>query len=136
MVKNMSLSWPMHEGNKDGVDLWSWLKLKYESGAKLDLLRRFYGEKISSLKLKSGGSIGYSRGWQFCGKKWKLLFNRNIGSLLKWLNRLKTRSSPDPARVLIIGINSSARFVMRQLSCMLIRSVKLPPRLRRRPKTR
>ena len=58
MVKNMSLSWPMHEGNKDGVDLWSWLKLKYESAAKLDPLMRFYGEKIRSLNLKSGGLLG------------------------------------------------------------------------------
>ena len=40
------------------MDLWSWLKLKYESAAKLDPLMRFYGEKIRSLKLKSGGSIG------------------------------------------------------------------------------
>ena len=47
----------MHEGEKDGVDLWLWLKIKYESTAKLDPLRLFYVEKIRSLKLKSGGSL-------------------------------------------------------------------------------
>ena len=48
----------MYEGNKDSVDLWSWLKVKYETGDKLDSLRSFYGEIIRPLKLKSGGSLG------------------------------------------------------------------------------
>ena len=26
---NSSLRWAMHEGNKDGVDLWSWIKVRY-----------------------------------------------------------------------------------------------------------
>ena len=57
---NSSLRWPMHEGNKDGVDLWYWLKVRYDSAAKLDPLRSFYGDKISSLKLNSNGSlVGY-----------------------------------------------------------------------------
>ena len=77
-----------------------------------------------------------SRGWQLCGEKSTLLFNQDIGSLLKWLNRFKTRSSLDPARVLIIGINPSACFVMWQLRYVLIISVKIPPRLRRISKTR
>ena len=46
----------MHEGEKDGVDLWLWLKIKYESAAKLDPLRLYYAEKIRSLKLRSNGS--------------------------------------------------------------------------------
>ena len=57
-VNNLSIRWPLHEGNKYGVDLWSWIKVKYESAAKLDPLRLFYGQKISLLKLKSGGWIG------------------------------------------------------------------------------
>ena len=57
-VNNSPLRWPIHEGEKDGVGLWSWLKIKHESAAKSDPLRRFYGEKISLLKLKSGGSLG------------------------------------------------------------------------------
>ena len=48
----------MHEGNKKGVDLWYWLKIRYESAVKLDPLRRFYAEKIRLLKLKSDGSLG------------------------------------------------------------------------------
>ena len=48
-----SLRWTIHEGDKDGVDLWSWLKVRYESASKLDHLRHFYGEKISFLKLYS-----------------------------------------------------------------------------------
>ena len=51
-VNNLSLRWKMHKGNKYGVDLWSWLKVKYESAARLDPLKRFYGEKTRSLKLK------------------------------------------------------------------------------------
>ena len=57
-VNNLPLRWPMHEGNNDGVDLWSWLKIEYESAAKLNLLRKFYEEKIRSIKLKSGGFLG------------------------------------------------------------------------------
>ena len=57
-VNNSPLRWLMHEGNNDGVDLWSWLKVKYGSATKLNLLRQFYGEKIWSIKLKSGGLLG------------------------------------------------------------------------------
>ena len=57
-VNNSLLRWPMHEGNKDGLDLWSWLKVRYESADKLDPVRRLYGEKIRSLKIKSGGLLG------------------------------------------------------------------------------
>ena len=57
-VNEFSLRWTMHEWNKESVDLWSWLKVRYDSAAKLDPLRRFYREKIRSLKLKSGGSLG------------------------------------------------------------------------------
>ena len=28
-VNNSSLRWTMHGGNKDGVELWSWLRVKY-----------------------------------------------------------------------------------------------------------
>ena len=49
--------WPIHEGEKDGVYLWVWLNIKYESAAKLDPLRRYYLEKIRSLKLKTGGLL-------------------------------------------------------------------------------
>ena len=48
----------MNEGNKDGVDLWYWLKVIYESAAKLDPLRRLYGENIRLLNIKSGGLLG------------------------------------------------------------------------------
>ena len=34
-VNNSPLRWPMHEVEKDGVDLWLWLKIKYESAATL-----------------------------------------------------------------------------------------------------
>ena len=49
----------MNEGDKYGVDLWSWLKIKYKNAAKLDLLRQYYGQKIRLLKLKSGGLLVY-----------------------------------------------------------------------------
>ena len=47
----------MHEVEKDGVDLWLWLKIKYESAATLYPFRIYYAEKISSLKLRSNGSL-------------------------------------------------------------------------------
>ena len=37
-VNNSLFRWPMYEGNKDDVDLWSWLKVRYESADKLDPL--------------------------------------------------------------------------------------------------
>ena len=59
LALNISLlRWPMHEGDKYGVNLWSWLKVRYESAANLDPLRQFYGDNIRLLKLKSGGSLG------------------------------------------------------------------------------
>ena len=57
-VNNSLLMWTMNEWNKDGVDLWYWLKVRYESAYKLDSLRRLYGDKIRSLKLKYGGFLG------------------------------------------------------------------------------
>ena len=56
-VNNSSLRCPIHEGITDGIRLWSWLKVRYESAAKLDPLRQLYGNKIRLLNLKSGGSL-------------------------------------------------------------------------------
>ena len=39
VVNNCPLRWPMHEGDKDGVALLLWMKIKYKSAAKLDPLR-------------------------------------------------------------------------------------------------
>ena len=47
----------MHEGEKYGVELWFWLKIKYESVAKLDTLRLYNAEKIRSLKLTANASL-------------------------------------------------------------------------------
>ena len=47
----------MHEGDRDGVDLCLWLKVKYESAAISDPLRIYYAEKIRSLKLRANGSL-------------------------------------------------------------------------------
>ena len=38
-VNNCPLRWPMNEGDKDGVELLLWMKIKYESSARLDPLR-------------------------------------------------------------------------------------------------
>ena len=43
-VNNSSLRSPMYDENKDVVDLWSWIKVIYESAAKLDPFRQFYRE--------------------------------------------------------------------------------------------
>ena len=47
----------MHEGDKDGVSLILWLKIKYESEAKIDPLRQFYSDKMRYLKLHVNSSI-------------------------------------------------------------------------------
>ena len=41
----------------DGICLWYWLKVRYESAVKFDPMKRLYGEKIWLLKLKAGGSL-------------------------------------------------------------------------------
>ena len=62
----------MHEWNKDGVNLWSWLKIKFENAAKLDPLQRFYVENIMSLKLKFGGLLGdYIKRFQGLAILWR-----------------------------------------------------------------
>ena len=47
----------MHEGDKDGVEILLWIKIKYESAAKIDPLKVFYADKIRSFKLRSNGSL-------------------------------------------------------------------------------
>ena len=56
-VNNSLLRWPMHEGEKDGVELGLWMRIKYDSAAKMDPLRIFYAERIISIKLRSNGSL-------------------------------------------------------------------------------
>ena len=56
-VNNFSLRWTMHEGEKDGVSLLLWLKIGYESEAKIDPLRQFYSDKLRSPKLRVNGSL-------------------------------------------------------------------------------
>ena len=56
-VNNSSLSLPMHEVNIDGIRLWSWNKVRYDSAAKLDTLRRYYGDNIRSIKMKFSGLL-------------------------------------------------------------------------------
>ena len=51
------LRWPMHEGGTCGVALLLWLKVKYESEAKVDPMNAFFHDKLSSLKLRAGGSL-------------------------------------------------------------------------------
>ena len=56
-VNKFRLKWPMHEHNKDGVALLLWMKIKYESAAKLDPLRIYYLDKMRLLKLRANGSL-------------------------------------------------------------------------------
>ena len=42
----------MNEGEKYGVNLWLWIKIKDESADKLNPLRIYYEEKIRSIKLR------------------------------------------------------------------------------------
>ena len=56
-VNNSPLRWPMHEGEKDGVDLWLWHNVNYESAAISDPLSIYYAEKIMSLNLRANGSL-------------------------------------------------------------------------------
>ena len=57
VVNNCLLRWPMDEGDKDDVALLLWMKIKYESTAKLDPLRIYYSDKMRSLKLRVNESL-------------------------------------------------------------------------------
>ena len=105
-------------------------------GSKLDMLVRLnwipsgvsMGRKLGRLNLSPVGHLAnasnYFRTWKVCGDKLIGIFNCKIDSLLRWLNRLKTRSSLDPAIVSIIGIKPRARSMMRKLRSVLMISVK------------
>ena len=58
-ANNSTLRWPMVEENDDGIRSMNWLRLIYESGSKIDPLKRFYWEKIRYLTLKVNGSLVY-----------------------------------------------------------------------------
>ena len=47
----------MHKYDKDGVDILLWMKIKYESAAKLDPLMVFYADNIRLFKLRANGSL-------------------------------------------------------------------------------
>ena len=54
------------------MDLWSWIKVRYDSSAKLYPIRRFYGDKIRSLKLKYGVSlVNYINLFQVLAVMWR-----------------------------------------------------------------
>ena len=78
-VNNKLLSCLKHGGNMDGIRLWSYLKVRYESADILDPLMTLCGEKIWLLKLKDGGSLVkyiYSfQGLKLFGKKSTSLLN-------------------------------------------------------------
>ena len=48
------MRWPMLEGNMKDIFLWFRLKVRYESAAKLDPLKRLYRNNSWSLKLNAG----------------------------------------------------------------------------------
>ena len=56
-VKNCPLRWPMNEGEKDGLSLLLWMKIKYEYEAKIYPLKKFYSYKLRSLKLRVNGNL-------------------------------------------------------------------------------
>ena len=49
--------WPMHEGEKDGVSLLLWMKIKYKSETNIDPLKQLYSDKLRSLKIRVNGSL-------------------------------------------------------------------------------
>ena len=108
------------------MDLWYWLKIKYESAAKLDPLRRFYGEKIRSLKLKFGGSLGnYIKRFQGLAILWREIdtnFQPEYSLVTQMVEQIEDPLFSRPCES--IKNWTSARFVMRQLPCVLTRSVK------------
>ena len=47
----------MLEGNINVIRIWLWLKVRYESAAKLEPLKRLCRENIIFLRLKVGGLL-------------------------------------------------------------------------------
>ena len=129
-MKGIKTVWTCGPGSKSDIRVrLNWIPSGDSTGRKLVRLSW-------SLVVRLATTSNNSRVWQFCGEKSTRMFSRNIGLLLRWLNRLKILSYLDPARVSIIGIKPSARFMVRQLRSMLMRSVKWLPRLKRRSKIR
>ena len=56
-VNNTTLYWTILDGGMDGIKLCSWMKISYESAAKLNPLKIFYGENIWLIKLKVNGLL-------------------------------------------------------------------------------
>ena len=56
-VNNTILRWPMGKGGDDGISIWGWMKVRYDSVVKLQPLYKLYMEKIISLRLKSNGLL-------------------------------------------------------------------------------
>ena len=47
----------MNEGDKDGVAVLLWMKIKYKSADTLDPLRIYYSDNMRSLKPRANGSL-------------------------------------------------------------------------------
>ena len=68
----------MHKGNIDGIRLWYWFKVRYESAAKLYPLRSLYWENIRSIKLQAVGLlINYIEQFQGLEIIWQEI-NKNV----------------------------------------------------------
>ena len=74
-VNNSPLRWSMIGAEKDGAELWLWMRIKYESAAKLDPLRIFYAENIILLKLRYNGSLNnYIDRFQVLAILWREIY--------------------------------------------------------------
>ena len=122
------------------MDLWIWLKIKYESAAKLDPLRLYYAKKIRSLKLRANGSIhNYIDRFQGMTILWQA-----IDTIVQMEHRLATQMVEQIEDPLFSGPCESIKnwakarksFAIQQLSCVLTRLVNYPARPRRQSKWR
>ena len=86
-VNNCPLRWPMHEGGTCGVALLLWMKVRYESEAKIDPLNSYYHDKLGGLKLCVNGSLhDYIDRFQGLAILW-----REINSLIQPEEKLVTQ---------------------------------------------
>ena len=51
-VNNSILNCPKRQGDDDIIHIWGWLRVRYKSGAKLDILEWFYRENIRLLEFR------------------------------------------------------------------------------------
>ena len=125
-ANNCPLRWPMHKGGKCGVSLLLWMKIKYESEAKIDPLNSYYHDKLWALKLRVNGIlhdyIDKFQGLAILLREINPSIQAEEKLVTHLVSQIEDTFSWAPAKVLETGLVPGRLFVMPQLRCMDMKS--------------